>query len=124
MRRHVDLVLIGITLILYCFNQEYKTVIPDTAIRNFMCSYFNDVIGSITFTAYTSIVISFRKLQFRHLWQVEMLMLGCGFVWEVITPLFRKNTVGDIGDIFAYLAGGAVYFVIFKTANKARDKTS
>ena len=38
----------------------------------------------------------------------------CGTIWEYVTPLFRKNTVSDIGDIVAYMIGGIVYWLINK----------
>ena len=104
--------LILVTLVLYGINQIFKQQIPWTGLRLFMCGYFNDIIGSITFLAYVNLVLSTRNLSMEKLWQIELMMLGCGFFWEVITPLFRKSTVSDFWDGVAYLFGGFLYWLI------------
>lgn len=89
-----------------------KTSISNDAARWFMCCYFNDIIGSITFASYTDLMMGLKKKALDALWKIELLLLCCGFFWEVITPLFRKNTVADIWDIAAYLFGGFLYHCI------------
>ena len=79
-----------------------------------MCCYLNDIVGSITFAAYTDIILGSRNWKLDSLWKVELLLLGCGLFWEFITPLFRKNTVTDGWDIVAYLTGGLIYHFIMK----------
>lgn len=112
MPRKVNGWLIAGTLVLYVWNQFLKQRIPSDALRLFMAGYFNDIIGSITFPAYVNVVMSFRGISVEKLWQIELMMLGCGIFWEVITPLFRKSTVADIWDMAAYLAGGFLYWGI------------
>ena len=114
MSRKYNGVIILITLVLYIINQHIKQDIQNILLNRFMCGYFNDIIGSITFVAYVNIVLSFRQMCVNKLWQIIFLMLGCAFFWEVVTPLFRKSTVADFWDVIAYVCGGILYWLILK----------
>lgn len=115
MNRKTNIVVILITLALYCINQCTKQTISNDLLSKFMCGYFNDTIGSITFIAYVNIVLESKQLCINKLWQIILLMSGCAFFWEVITPLFRKNTTSDFWDVVAYISGGILYWLLFKT---------
>lgn len=110
--------MIFITLGLYAINQSYKTNISHEYLRWFMCCYFNDVIGGITFIAYTNAILHFSCHSIKKLAYIELLLFGCGLFWELITPLFRKNTVADPWDIIAYMVGGVIYWIITKIYTK------
>lgn len=112
MNRKFNLFIIVATLILYFINQTIKQTISNQYLRWFACCYFNDIIGSMTFLAYCNIIFSYRNLKFNSFWQVLLMILLCGFVWEVITPIFRANTVGDVWDILAYSFGATLYWLI------------
>jgi len=112
--KQTNVLLIAITLILYIINQFTKTDIINPFIKWFMCCYYNDIIGSITFASYVNLVCSYREYCLSKLWQIELLLLGSGIFWEYVTPIFRKNTVTDIWDLFAYLFGGFLYWLIIK----------
>lgn len=99
---------------MYCLNQITKENINNEILSIFMCGYFNDIIGSITFMAYINIVLDLKQLNIHKLHHIIMVMLGCGFFWEVITPIFRKSTVADFWDAVAYLCGGILYWLILK----------
>ena len=79
-----------------------------------MNCYFNDFIGGITFTAYVNYVAILNNRCFIKLWQIECLLLICGFFWEYITPIFRTNTTCDNWDIIAYMLGGFMYWLIIR----------
>lgn len=112
MQKKKNITIIGITVALYIVNQIIKTRIPIEAIRWFMSCYFNDTIGGMTFMAYCNLIFSFYNRKMIKLWQIELLMFFCGFFWEYLTPLFRKNTVSDVFDIVAYMVGGLIYWII------------
>lgn len=59
MSKKINLIIIGITVVMYLVNQVIKTKIAVEAIRWFMSCYFNDTIGGMTFMAYCNIVFSF-----------------------------------------------------------------
>ncbi|MGI5824786.1 MAG: hypothetical protein ACOX7J_04360 [Bacillota bacterium] len=47
-------------------------------------------------------------------WQILTAALGAGLFWELITPLYKPDSTGDLWDIAAYILGGAVYFGLDK----------
>ncbi len=78
-----------------------------------MCCYFNDIIGSITFVSIMNMLCIIGKYhEICKLFYIETIMLAAGLFWEYVTPLFRKNTTSDFFDLFAYLFGGFLYWVI------------
>lgn len=111
-RKNVSIIMV--TIIIYVFNQMFKNTIPVISLKWFMTCYFNDIIGSVTFIAYCNLIFAMGNKNIVKIWQIELLMLGCGIFWEYITPFFRKNTVSDIYDIGAYMFGGLIYWMIFK----------
>ena len=112
MSRTKDLTIIKTTIGLYLTNQYIKNKISIKVIKYFMCCYFNDIIGGITFTAYCNLVFIFHNKKINKLWHYELLLLFAGLYWEYLTPLFRKDTVSDIWDIVAYMTGGIIYWLI------------
>ena len=114
MRKRHNFIIVTITLVLYAVNQLIKTKISIKFLRWFMSCYFNDFIGSITFIAYCNVILSFCNKEMTKLWQILLIIFSAGLFWEYVTPLFRKNTVSDIGDIVAYMIGGIVYWLINK----------
>ena len=120
MTRKLNIWIIVITLILYTINQCTKEKICNEAISLFMCGYFNDIVGSITFMAYVNALLEFKQLSINKLWQISLIMLICSFFWEIITPLFRTSTVADFWDAVAYLIGGFFYWLILKFYHKRR----
>lgn len=114
MSRKNNIIIIGITVVLYAVNQIIKTKIPIEAIRWFMCCYFNDTIGGITFIAYCNVVFCFYNRKMTKLWQIELLLFFAGLFWEYVTPMFRTNTTSDIWDVFAYMIGGFLYWLIVR----------
>lgn len=114
------LLLIVITLLLYSLNQKYKTSINNEFLGFFFRGYFNDIIGSIMFLSYCSIIFSYYRGNFmlQKLFHIELIMLICGLFWEFIVPLYRKDTVSDIIDLLAYMLGGLIYWLIDKCMNR------
>lgn len=113
--KHKNLIIVVITLSLYLINILF--IRYDTDIKylsTFFDCYFNDFIGSITFCAWVNYVYNRNKKKFNKLSHIILLMLFCGFVWEVITPIFRKNTVFDIYDFFMYELAGICYYLLSK----------
>ena len=115
MAKKKNLILIFITIILYNINQCIKGKISISEIKWFLSCYFNDTIGGITFIAYCNLVFEHFHRKITKLWQILLLMTGCGFFWEYITPLFRTNTISDVWDIVAYVCGGFIYWLIMRS---------
>ena len=51
------------------------------------------------------------------------MMIICSIFWEIITPLFRVDTVADVGDVFAYCFGGFLYWKTIKDDNYVDKKS-
>lgn len=122
MSRKNNIVIIGITVALYTINQIVKTEIPIESIKWFMCCYFNDTIGGMTFSAYCNIVFGLYHREMIKLWQIELLLFFAGLFWEYVTPIFRTNTTSDIRDIFAYMIGGFMYWLIVRKGQNGCKK--
>lgn len=114
MSKKNNIIIIGVTVALYSVNQIIKTEIPIEVIRWFMCCYFNDTIGGITFIAYCNIVFGFYNRELIKLWQIELLLFFAGLFWEYVTPIFRTNTISDIWDVLAYMIGGFAYWLLVR----------
>ena len=112
--RKKNLLVILITVLLYLLNQQFKGQISNESIKWFMSCYFNDIIGGMTFIAYSNIIFSFRKIIIAKLWHIELLMFSCGIFWELITPIYRTDTVSDVWDILAYMIGGLLYSFLIR----------
>lgn len=114
MSKKNNIIIIGVTVALYSVNQIIKTEIAIEVIRWFMCCYFNDTIGGITFIAYCNIVFGFYNRKLIKLWQIELLLFFSGLFWEYVTPIFRTNTISDIWDVLAYMIGGFLYWLLVR----------
>lgn len=109
-----NLFIILITLTIYILNQYTKTLYNSHFLLWFMSCYFNDIVGSVCFLAYCNIMFELYGIYMKEYKYIFILMLCCSFVWEVIAPLVRKDTVADIFDVLAYLLGGTIYWLINK----------
>lgn len=107
-----DCILIFISFPLCLLNKLIRFSCPVGSINIFLRCYFNDLIGSIGFAAFCDFLLRFGARALDRYWKVFVLMLSCGFSWEVVTPLFRPDSVGDFWDAVAYIAGGTIFYGI------------
>lgn len=97
-----------------CIINKFKIVTVDNEyIKYFINCYLNDILGTIVFLLYLSIILSFLKKKFIFkLIHVESIILTCGILWEYVTPFYRKDTVSDPIDLFAYIFGGLLFWYV------------
>lgn len=101
-----------ISICIYFVNQNIKKKISIDIIYYFANCYLNDILAGIVFIAYVNTVhILLKKNIISKLLYIELLLLFCGFYWEIITPMFLKYSTKDIVDIFAYCFGGFLYWL-------------
>lgn len=105
-RKNVDIYLIVMVAIIYCLNSVLKRHTTNIFIRG----YLNDCICPIAFMAYTNIVLKFFRCQMKKLSHTILYCFGCGLLWEFAS--LNPNNVSDINDIFCYLFGGVIYWII------------
>lgn len=97
-------------IIFYVFNQYYKTICPIESLRLFLVCYANDILAGILILAYSNICLSFISKSIIQLPTILWFILGCGFVWEILAPLFKPTAIFDPLDLLAYLIGGIIYW--------------
>ena len=114
----IQLVIFFVSLSLYLLNRLLLKDITEGLIHWFLVCYWNDITGAIAFSAFLhSIIFHYSKKEIG-LWGIIVILLICGLFWEIITPLFRKNSVGDVWDIVAYESGGIIYYLNIKLCKK------
>ncbi len=89
-------------------------LIPQSFFTVFSICYFNDVLGGISFLAYTNILIWLihPSIEFTRLIHVIIFIGFCGVFWEYAAPAFIKYSTTDPLDICAYVTGGVIYWGI------------
>lgn len=80
-----------------------------------MQGYFNDILAGVVLLALVNILLwLFRLPGLKKLLPCLALCLACGLFWEFVTPLYLPRSVSDIWDIAAYMAGGGIWWLIYK----------
>ena len=76
----------------------------------FLRCYANDLFAGAAITAWADLLLRRGRLPPIRSWQQTVpLLLVCGFVWEVLAPLWKPGAVFDPWDFAAYQAGGFLY---------------
>ena len=82
-----------------------------------MQCYFNDILAGVVILAYSNllfIVVRKEEHSFRSLIRILFFVFIAGMFWEFIAPMFRRDSVSDLGDIMAYLIGGITYWAMIR----------
>lgn len=112
MRKTVSLVLIIGCFSVCLANKRFHFSCGVPAVDYFLSCYFNDLTGSIGFTAFADFMLHFCGRGLDKYWQILCLTISFGILWEVVTPMFRPSSVGDFFDVVAYVVGGSIYYGI------------
>lgn len=85
----------------------------------FLRCYANDILAGLAMAAFLDLLLALggRRPLRSPVWLALFLLL-CGFVWEVLAPLWKAGAVFDLWDFAAYLAGGAAFLLIRATFEK------
>ena len=100
----VGLLLLGAAL--YGLNQA---VLKPRLGHPLLHGHLNDVLAGVVFIAYTNLLclaVTRGRRWLRRAGACLVLMLAVGLFWEVVTPLYRADSVADPRDLLAYVAGG------------------
>jgi len=118
--RYLVIINVIITLLgvgLYAINQMY---LKDHLEVKFFHCYFNDILAGLLIIAYINLLfILVEKSQYclKRLWSILAVNVVIGFFWEFITPFYRHNSITDNYDLFAYIFGGSLYYIVIKVSN-------
>lgn len=121
-KNRINIIIFSLSLFLYLLNRLLLKDITEGLIHWFLVCYWNDITGAIAFSAFVHSVIFYYSKKEIHLLGIIVILLICGLFWEIITPLFRKNSVCDFWDIIAYEAGGIIYYLSIKLYEKHLPK--
>ena len=76
----------------------------------FLSCYANDIFAGAALAAWADLLLRWGRLPPIRSWrQTVPLLLACGFVWEVATPLWKPGAVFDPWDFLAYQAGALLW---------------
>ena len=101
--------IIILSVSLYLLNRLFLKDFSEGLAHWFLVCYWNDITGAIAFSSCVTLIIYHYTRKEIHIGELILILLMCGLFWELVTPLFRKNSVCDFWDIVAYEVGGIVY---------------
>lgn len=79
----------------------------------FLQCYANDLWAGAAILAWSDLLLGWGKLPRLRSWKQSVpLLLICGFVWEVLAPLWKAGAVFDLWDFLAYQIGGACWLMV------------
>lgn len=106
----------ALAVFLYAVNGLFlKRSVPPPLDLFFRC-WFNDILAGLFLCAFLNFWLGLWRLRpVRSPWPLALLLLACGGVWEVATPLWKAGAVFDPLDLLAYLAGGGLYLLLSDT---------
>ncbi|MBH5321013.1 hypothetical protein [Aurantiacibacter sediminis] len=81
----------------------------------FMAGQFTDVIAGAIIPSVLAAWPGIRKwfeLSLRSLFGTLIVTGAAAFSWEVLVPLLDSTSVPDVMDVFAYLLGGAINWLV------------
>lgn len=104
----IDGVLLAAMSLLYLFNR--LTLGPSSSY--FIRCHFNDLCCGCWFMALTNLILWPMKRRLSKCCHILAYIGLWGVYWEVLGPLVKRTAVVDVHDIFAYLAGGLIYWAV------------
>lgn len=118
-KRPINIFLIAIVVILYLINNLFIKKHSSGLANLFFSGYFNDLLCPIAFLSYINILLLTRNIEITKPKTVILICLVSSIIWELLTPLIKKNSVGDPIDVLCYVLGGLVYcYIIAREAKK------
>ena len=113
-RRYLDVLLGAGVALFYLLNRLYgKSAIGGL----FLSCYANDLAAGLALTAWLDLLFALAGCHAVVSWkQTVPYLFFCGFVWEILAPLWKPNAVCDPWDFLAYQAGGFLYLLLFRIA--------
>ena len=113
----LDVFLCALTVLLYLLNNVYFKKATFGTAYLFFTGHFNDLICPLLFLSYTNLLLNFVNRRVSGLIGIILLCFLCGFIWEFIAPVLKKDSVADICDLLCYCIGGGMYWSIHKLLN-------
>ena len=98
---------------LYTVNRFYLTDIAVGKIREILVCHGADFLAGAMMLCLLNLLLTIAgRAPLRKFLTATLFFVGCGFFWEVITPLYLPRSVGDAGDVLACWLGGITMWLI------------
>jgi len=108
----LNIYLIIITIALAIINILFLKKLELGILTIIFNNHFNDFLGGILILAYINICLSFINKEIKSLIYLIATILLISFVWEYLAIFIKPHSVFDYLDIFAYIFGSIVYWLI------------
>lgn len=94
----------------YIVNRLWLRHVTAGFVQWFLVCYANDLFAGLFLAAWADLLLRLGRLPPIRSWrQTVPLLLACGFVWEVLAPLWKAGAIFDPLDFLAYQAGALGY---------------
>lgn len=113
-RMPINGILIVLVSFLYFMNNALlKGAFTGTARYFFVC-YFNDLICPLLFFSYVNILFLTVDKKITSLKMLLLFGFIVALIWEFFAPIINSESVTDIADVFCYIAGSIMYYIIIR----------
>ena len=106
---------------LYILNNSVFKQITTGFLREFFICYFNDLMAPMFILAYTNILLRTKGKRLCNINHILPFCLCMGCIWEFLAPIIKQGSVTDPCDIFAYMLGGSMYWIIERKRGSKDD---
>jgi len=103
-----------ILISLYILNTLILSNISNFQLKYFFNCYFNDLLAPLLLLAYINLLLSIIGKKVYSLKHMVLIIILCSFVWEYLIIFFKQSSVPDPLDVFFYLIGTLIYWIITK----------
>ena len=98
---------------LYIVNRFLKPYVVVPIGGYFFKNYFNDLIGGFLFCSYVNtVLIMNHKTPLLRRIHLFLLMIPVALLWEYLFPLILPYSTSDLIDVFMYLLGTELYYLL------------
>ena len=110
-----NFIIVLLSALLFYVNNliKYKVEVP--YLGYILRNHFNDFLGGIAFITVVNIILYLSKYnRIKKYIIIVMFAILASVFWEVITPIFKSNSYGDILDVLSYVLGFSFYWIFKK----------
>lgn len=117
-----NIILLSLSVVFYFFNNCYLKTHTTGFYNTFFICYFNDLICPLFFLPYTNLLLFVIEKEISRFYQILLVCIFCGVIWEYFAPILKPSSTTDMFDILCYVSGGIIYLFIQKAVSKCRSK--
>ena len=101
-------------LFIYLCNRFFLRDITHGWIGYICRCHLNDFLCPFIVMPCIETILRVAGFRWQKVWNIVLMALLCGLIWEYVIPIFKRSSVSDPIDLLCYLAGAILYaWVIF-----------